>query len=306
MQQYIARRGLQSLLALWVMSLVVFSLARISGNPLDVLLPLEAGPEEYAVVARHWGLDQPLYVQYGIFLGNALRGDFGNSWLWQGHTVMSLVMQRLPATLELAGIALAISLALALPIGVVAAVMKDTPVDSMAKTIALLGQSLPAFWLGIVLMWIFAVKLGWLPPSGNDGLQSIILPAITLGWFQVAAVMRLVRSSMLEVLDSEFVKLARIKGLPEWKVIWKHCLRNAAIAPLTFFGITAGVLMTGSVVTETVFSWPGIGLLIVDAVRARDFHVVQAVIIIFAGIFIAINLVVDVLYAYLDPRIQYR
>jgi peptide/nickel transport system permease protein len=305
MQQYIARRGLQSLLALWVMSLVVFSLARISGNPLDVLLPLEAGPEEYAVVARHWGLDRPLYVQYGIFLGNALRGDFGNSWLWQGHTVMSLVAQRLPATLKLAGIALGISLVIALPIGVLAAVMKDTPVDSMAKIIALLGQSLPAFWLGIVLMWIFAVKLGWLPPSGNEGIQSMILPAITLGWFQVAAVMRLVRSSMLEVLDSEFVKLARIKGLPEWKVIWKHCLRNAAIAPLTFFGITAGVLMTGSVVTETVFSWPGIGLLIVDAVRARDFHVVQAVIIIFAAIFIAINLLVDVLYAYLDPRIQY-
>ncbi len=306
MQQYIARRALQSLLALWAMSLVVFGLARISGNPLDVLLPLEAGPEEYAVVARHWGLDQPLYVQYGIFLGNALQGDFGNSWLWQGHSVMSLVGQRLPATLELAGIALAISLAIALPIGVIAAVMKDTAVDSAAKTIALLGQSLPAFWLGIVLMWIFAVKLGWLPPSGNEGFQSIILPAITLGWFQVAAVMRLVRSSMLEVLDSEFVKLARIKGLPEWKVIWKHCLRNAAIAPLTFFGITAGVLMTGSVVTETVFSWPGIGLLIVDAVRARDFHVVQAVILIFAGIFIAINLVVDVLYAYLDPRIQYQ
>lgn len=305
MQQYIARRGLQSLLALWVMSLVVFSLARISGNPLDVLLPLEAGPEEYAVVAHHWGLDRPLYVQYGIFLGNALRGDFGNSWLWQGHTVMGLVAQRLPATLELAGIALAISLVIALPIGVMSAVMKDTPVDAMAKTIALLGQSLPAFWLGIVLMWIFAVKLGWLPPSGNEGLQSIILPAITLGWFQVAAIMRLVRSSMLEVLDSEFVKLARIKGLPEWQVIWKHCLRNAAIAPLTFFGITAGVLMTGSVVTETVFSWPGIGLLIVDAVRARDFHVVQAVILIFAVIFIAINLVVDVLYAYLDPRIQY-
>jgi peptide/nickel transport system permease protein len=306
MQQYIARRILQSLLALWVMSVVVFGLARISGNPLDVLLPLEAGPQEYAVVAHHWGLDRPLYMQYLVFLGNALRGDFGNSWLWQGHSVISLVLQRLPATLELAGIAMAISLALALPIGVVSAVMKDTPIDSIAKIIALLGQSLPAFWLGIVLMWIFAVKLGWLPPSGREGPQSLLLPAVTLGWFQVAAVMRLVRSSMLEVLDSEFVKLARIKGLPEWKVIWKHCLRNAAIAPLTFFGITAGVLMTGSVVTETVFSWPGIGLLIVDAVRARDFHVVQAVILIFAAIFIAINLVVDVLYAYLDPRIQYQ
>lgn len=306
MQRYIAVRGLQSLLALWVMSLVVFGLARISGNPLDVLLPLEAGPEEYAVVARHWGLDQPLYTQYVVFLHNALRGDFGDSWLWQGHSVMSLVLQRLPATLELAGLALFISAAIALPIGVIAAVMKDTPVDSAAKIIALLGQSLPAFWLGIILMWIFAVQLGWLPTSGREGLHSMILPAVTLGWFQVAAVMRLVRSSMLEVLDSEFVKLARVKGLPERKVVWKHCLRNAAIAPLTYFGITAGVLMTGSVVTETVFSWPGIGLLIVDAVRARDFHVVQAVIMIFAAIFIAANLVVDMLYAYLDPRIRYQ
>jgi peptide/nickel transport system permease protein len=306
MQRYIAQRGLQSVLALWVMSIVVFGLARISGNPLDVMLPLEAGPEEYAVVAHHWGLDKPLYVQYLVFVYNALRGDFGNSWLWQGYTVMSLVRDRLPATLELAGLALAISVVIALPIGVLSAVMKDSPIDSVAKIIALLGQSLPAFWLGIVLMWIFAVQLGWLPPSGREGIGSLILPAITLGWFQVAAMMRLVRSSMLEVLDSEFVKLARIKGLPEWKVVWKHCLRNAAIAPLTYFGITAGVLMTGSVVTETVFSWPGIGLLIVDAVRARDYHVVQAVIIIFAAIFIAANLMVDLLYAYLDPRIQYQ
>jgi peptide/nickel transport system permease protein len=306
MQRYIAQRGLQSVLALWVMSIVVFGLARISGNPLDVMLPMEAGPEEYAVVAHHWGLDKPLYVQYLVFVRNALRGDFGNSWLWQGYTVMSLVQDRLPATLELAGLALAISVVIALPIGVISAVMKDSPIDSVAKIIALLGQSMPAFWLGIVLMWIFAVQLGWLPPSGRGGISSLLLPAITLGWFQVAAMMRLVRSSMLEVLDSEFVKLARIKGLPEWKVVWKHCLRNAAIAPLTYFGITAGVLMTGSVVTETVFSWPGIGLLIVDAVRARDYHVVQAVIIIFAAIFIVANLVVDLLYAYLDPRIQYQ
>lgn len=306
MQRYIAIRGLQSVLTLWVMSIVVFGLTRLSGNPMDVLLPFEAGPKEFAAVAHHWGLDKPLYTQYFTFLRNALRGDFGQSWMWQGNTVMGLVSERLPATLELAGLALAISAAIALPIGVIAAVMKDTPVDALAKIIALLGQSLPAFWLGIVLMWIFAVQLGWLPPSGREGLQSIILPAITLGWFQVAAVMRLVRSSMLDVLDSEFVKLARIKGLSEWKVVWKHCLRNAAIAPLTYFGITAGVLMTGSVVTETVFSWPGIGLLVIDAVRARDFHVVQAIILIFAAIFIFTNLVVDVLYAYLDPRIRYR
>jgi peptide/nickel transport system permease protein len=306
MQRYIARRTLHSLLAILAMSLVVFSLARITGNPLDVMLPLEAGPEEFERVSKYWGLDKPLHTQYFIFLAKALQGDFGNSWKWHGHTAMGLVAQRLPATLQLAGFALAISVLIALPVGVLAAVMKGTVWDSGAKIIALLGQSLPAFWLGIVLMWIFAVHLGWFPTSGRGGIQHMILPAITLGWFQVAALMRLVRSSMLEVLDSEFVKLSRIKGLAEWKVVWKHCLRNAAIAPLTFFAIIAGVLMTGAVVTESVFSWPGTGLLVVDAVRARDFQVVQAVVIVFAGIFILTNLLVDILYAYLDPRIRYQ
>lgn len=306
MQRYIARRFLQSLLAIWVMSLIVFSLARVTGNPLDVMLPMEAGPEEYERVSKHWGLDQPLYVQYAIFLSKAVRGDFGDSWKWHGYSAMGLVGQRLPATLQLAGFALFISIVIALPIGVMAAVMKGTAWDSVAKIIALLGQSLPGFWLGIVLMWIFAVHLGWLPTSGRGGIQYMILPAITLGWFQVAVLMRLVRSSMLEVLDSEFVKLTRIKGVPEWKVIWKHCLRNASIAPLTFFAIIAGVLMTGSVVTESVFSWPGTGLLVVDAVRARDFQVVQAVVIVFSGIFIFTNLMVDILYAYIDPRIRFQ
>jgi peptide/nickel transport system permease protein len=306
MQRYLARRVLQSLLAIWVMSLVVFSLARVTGNPLDVMLPMEAGPEDYARVARHWGLDQPLHTQYLIFLSKAVRGDFGPSWKWHGQTAMGLVRQRLPATLQLAGFALLISVVIALPIGVMAAVMKGSTWDSAAKVIALLGQSLPAFWLGIVLMWIFAVHLGWFPTSGRGGIQYMVLPAITLGWFQVAAIMRLVRSSMLEVLDSEFVKLTRIKGLAEWKVVWKHCLRNASIAPLTFFAIIVGGLMTGAVVTESVFSWPGTGQLVVDAVRARDFQVVQAVVIVFAGIFILTNLLVDILYAYLDPRIRYQ
>jgi peptide/nickel transport system permease protein len=267
---------------------------------------MEATKEDYDRVSKHWGLDEPLYVQYIIFLSKAAQGDFGYSWKWPGHTAMGLVAQRLPATLQLAGFALFISILIALPVGVLSAVKKGSVWDSAAKIIALLGQSLPAFWLGIVLMWIFAVTLGWLPTSGRGGIQYMILPAITLGWFQVAAIMRLVRSSMLEVLDSEFVKLTRIKGLAEWKVVWKHCLRNAAIAPLTFFAIIAGVLMTGAVVTESVFSWPGTGLLVVDAVRARDFQVVQAVVIVFSGIFILTNLVVDILYAVLDPRIRYQ
>lgn len=306
MQRFIAVRVLQSLLALVVMSMIVFGLARISGNPLDVMLPIEALPEDYERLEKHWGLDKPIATQYVIFIKKALHGDFGQSLKYQGQSAMGLVADRLPATLELAGFALLISAILALPIGVLAAVAKGSSMDTAAKLIALLGQSLPAFWLGIVLMWIFAVMLDWLPSSGRGGLKHLILPAITLGWFQVAVIMRLVRSSMLEVLDSEFVKLARVKGIPEWKVVWKHCLRNASIAPLTVFAIIAGSLLTGSVVTETVFTWPGVGLLVVDAVRSRDFQVVQAVVILFAGIFILCNLLVDILYAYLDPRIRYQ
>ena len=218
---------------------------------------------------------------------------------------MGLVIERLPATLQLAGVAIAISVMLALPFGVLTAVWKDTLFDSVGKIVALLGQSLPSFWLGIVLMWIFAVHLGWLPTSGRGTWYHMVLPAICLGWFQVAAMMRLIRSSMLDVLDSEFVKLTRVKGLPEWKVVWKHCLRNAAIAPLTYFAVTAGVLLTGSVVIESVFAWPGTGLLAVDAVRARDFQVVQAIVIVFSSVFLMVNLVVDILYAYIDPRIRY-
>jgi len=306
MQRFIAVRVLQSLLALWVMSLIVFGLARLSGNPLDVMLPIEAMPEDYERLEKHWGLDKPPITQYGIFIKKALQGDFGDSLKYQGKSAMDLVTERLPATLELAGFALLVSVILALPIGVLAAVAKGSNWDTAAKIVALLGQSLPAFWLGIVLMWIFAVMLDWLPSSGRGGLKHLILPAITLGWFQVAVIMRLVRSSMLEVLDSEFVKLARVKGIPEWKVVWKHCLRNASIAPLTVFAIIAGSLLTGSVVTETVFTWPGVGLLVVDAVRSRDFQVVQAVVIMFAGIFILCNLLVDIAYAYLDPRIRYQ
>jgi peptide/nickel transport system permease protein len=305
MQRYITVRLLQSVLTILVVSIIVFSLARVTGNPLDVLLPLEATPDDYERVAKHWGLDKPLYVQYFVFLGKALRGDFGMSWKWQGHSAMGLVVERLPATLELAGLALFISVVIAVPVGVLAAVTKDKPFDYAGKIVALLGQSLPSFWLGIVLMWIFAVTLGWLPTSGRGSIAHMILPAVCLGWFQVAAMMRLVRSAMLDVLDSEFVKLARVKGLAEWKVVWKHCLRNAAIAPLTYFAITAGVLLTGSVVIESVFAWPGTGLLAVDAVRARDFQVVQAIVIVFASVFIFTNLVVDILYAYLDPRIRF-
>jgi peptide/nickel transport system permease protein len=305
MQRYLARRLLQGLLTLLIISVLVFLLARWSGNPLDVMLPDEATEEDYARAARHWGLDRPLPLQYVAFLRHALQGDFGHS-IRLREPALRLVLARLPATLQLAGAALAVSLILAVPIGVLSAVHRDTVLDAGGKVIALLGQSMPSFWLGIVLIWVFAVMLGWLPSSGRGGLQHYILPAIALGWYQVAALMRLIRSSMLDVLDSEYVKLARVKGVTPPMVVWKHCLRNAAIPPLTYFGVIAAVLLTGSVVTETVFSWPGIGLLAIDAVRYRDFPLVQTIVLLFAMTFILVNLIVDVLYAYIDPRIRYQ
>ena len=305
MQRFIIIRVFYALIVLFIVSIIVFALARISGNPVDVFLPFDATDEQQAALERDLGLDQPLPIQYLKFVGNALRGEFGNSIKWDGQSALGLVAQRFPATLQLAGIAMVISLLIAVPIGVLSAVKKDSIFDLIGKIIALGGQSLPPFWLGIVLIFIFAVQLDFFPTSGRGGGMNLILPAITLGWFQVAAMMRLVRSSMLEVLDTEYVKLARIKGIVEWKVIWKHALRNASIPPLTYFGIVAGQLMTGAVITESVFTWPGTGLLAVDAIRARDYPVIQTVVITFAGIYVLANLAVDILYAYLDPRIRY-
>ena len=304
MQRYIIQRLAQAVLALVVISVVVFALARVTGSPVDVLLPEEATAVDIARVEARWGLDSPIHIQYIKYMGNVLRGDFGESFRFRGQ-VSDMIWERLPATVQLAGFAVLISAALALPIGIIVAVKKDTPIDTVGKIIALLGQSLPSFWLGIVLMWIFAVHLDLLPTSGRGGISHMILPGIALGWYNVAALMRLTRSSMLEVLDTEYVKLARIKGIPEWKVIWKHSFRNALIVPLTYFGLIGAVIMTGSVVIETVFSWPGVGQLTIEALRSRDYQVVQAMVLMFAFVFLVINLLVDILYAYLDPRIRY-
>ena len=306
MQRFILIRIGQSILALLVVSVIVFSLARISGDPLDVLLPLEATNEDAARLKSEWGLDRPLYVQYFTFLGNAVTGDFGESLSIDGEPALGLVLSRIPNTARLAGVALLVAIVIAVPIGVLSAVKKDAPFDYFGKGIALFGQSVPAFWMGLMMIWLFAVQAGWFPASGKEnGLASYILPAVAIGWFQVAALMRLVRSSMLDVLDTEYVKLARIKGVPEWKVIWKHCLRNAAIAPFTYFALIIGSLLVGSVSIEFVFAWPGVGRLAVDAAAARDFPLVQAIVIIFCLIYIIANLIVDVMYAYIDPRIRY-
>ena len=305
MQRYIIIRLVQSIFTLIGVSIIVFSLARLSGNPLDVLLPPEADAETFERLNKLWGLDKPWYSQYFTFVKNVSRGEFGPSFRWQGRTAMELVLLHLPATLQLAVISIGVSVLLAVPIGVMSAVKKGTMVDTVGKLIALLGQSLPSFWLAIVLIWIFAVLLGWFPTSGRGGISNMILPAVAMGWFSVASFMRLTRSSMLNVMDSEYIKLARIKGLKEWKVVWKHGLKNAAIPPLTVFGAIVVGQMTGSVTIETVFAWPGIGLLALQAVNSRDYQVIQAVTMFISVLFIGMNLLIDILYAYIDPRIRF-
>lgn len=305
MQRYIIIRLFQAVLALIGVSIIVFTLVRITGSPLDVLAPADATEEDLRRVAALWGFDKPLWEQYILFVGNALQLDFGPSIKFQGQSAMDLIGDAIPNSLQLAGFAMVVSVLMAVPIGVVSAVKKGTPIDMIGKLIALLGQSLPPFWLGIVLIWIFSVNLGWLPVSGKGGFTHIILPGVALGWFSVAAFMRLTRSAMLNVLDSEYVKFARIKGTAEWKVVWKHALKNAAIPPLTLFGIIAGIMVTGVVTLETVFAWPGIGQLALTSVNARDYSVVQGLVILISAMFITINLVVDILYAYIDPRVRY-
>ena len=298
-------RVLQTIVALWAVSIIVFALARITGNPLDTLLSFESTEEDRVRVARAWGLDKPLYVQYFTFVGYAFKGEFGQSFKWR-QSARTLVVDRLPATLSLAGLAIAVATLVAVPLGVVSAVNRDSYLDYGGKALALIGQAAPPFWIGLVFIWVFGVVLGLVPTSGRSGAASYILPAVSLGLFWVAALMRLIRSSMLDALDSEYVKLARVKGLPEYKVIWKHTLRNAAIAPITFFGIILGSLMVGSVSIETVFAWPGVGFLAFQSVLARDFPVIQTVVLLFSVIYIVTNLLIDILYAYLDPRIRYN
>ena len=304
MQRYILRRFFQSLLALLAISMLIFIMSRLTGDPVMLMLPDDASREDIAQLRHALGLDQSLPVQYWVFISKAVRGDFGRSIKGQ-MPVSEMIKDRLPNSLKLGAVALCIAVLLAFPLGVVAAVKKGTALDTMANVVAVLGQSLPQFWVGIVLIQIFAVHLRWLPVAGVGTLWHYILPAFTLGWFVVAGMMRLLRSSMLDVMGSEFVKLARIKGVPESTVIWKHALRNAMIPVLTFGAIYLTIIVTGAILVETVFAWPGLGQLIYQGIVFRDFPVVQAVVLLTAGIVIAVNLLVDILYAYVDPRIRY-
>ncbi|HZN50988.1 MAG TPA: ABC transporter permease [Methylomirabilota bacterium] len=304
MARFVFARLVQSLVALVILSVVVFVLARATGDPLHLILPMSASEEDYANARRYLGLDRPYVEQYVSFVGKALTGDFGTS-LRARRPVGELIAQRLPNSLRLAAFAMTVSLLLAFPLGVLAAVWKDTGVDRTAQVIAVLGQSLPTFWVAIVLIEVVAGRLQWLPAGGIGGFTSYILPGFTLGWFVVAGMMRLLRSGMLEVLDSEYVKLARVKGVVESRVVWVHALKNALIPVVTFAGIYFSILVTTAIVVETVFAWPGLGRLAYEAISSRDFPVIQAVVLTTAAIVAVVNLSVDCVYAFIDPRIRY-
>jgi len=303
-QRFILRRFFQSLVVLLVVAVVVFALARVTGNAADLLLPEDAGREDREHLLKALGLDRPMHEQLARFLKGALSGDLGMSIRYRKPAV-EVFFERLPNTLTLVPIALLSAIVISIPLGLLAAVYRGTIIDRVSGAIAVLGIATPSFWLGIVLIYIFSIQLGWLPSARMGGPAHYILPTITLAAFLVAGMMRLVRSSVLEVLNSEFVKLARIKGLSQTVVIWKHCLRNALIPVVTLFGVFFALLVTGAIVTETVFAWPGVGRLTYEAVIFRDYPLLQAVILLKAMIVLGVNLAVDILYAYLDPRVRY-
>jgi ABC-type dipeptide/oligopeptide/nickel transport system permease component len=300
---YLLRRVGQSLLVLLGVSFVVFFILHLTGDPALILLPPEATAEEIERFRRAMGFDDPVLVQYGRFLAGALRGDFGQS-LRHGEPAFGLVVERMAATFELAGAALLIALALAVPAGIVSAVRRNTGLDYFSTVVALLGQSMPTFWLGIMLILVFSVWLNVLPSSGRGTVEHLVLPAVTLGLFTTARITRLTRSGMLEVLGQDYIRTARAKGVGDAPVIWKHALKNAAIPIVTIVGIELGTLLGGSVITETIFAWPGVGRLSVQAIYNRDYPLVQAAVFTLATTFVLLNLVVDVVYTYLDPRIR--
>jgi peptide/nickel transport system permease protein len=305
MRTFLFRRLLQSLVVLFGVSFVVFAILHLTGDPALVLLPPDASSEDVRRFREMMGFNDPFFVQYGRFLKGALQGDFGQS-VRHGEPAFGLVLERMPATFELAGAALALALCLAIPAGIVSAMRRNTALDYLATVVALFGQSLPTFWLGIMLILLFSVQFHLLPSSGRGTLEHLILPAVTLGLFTTARITRLTRSGMLEVLNQDYIRTARAKGVSDPPVVWKHALKNAAIPIVTIVGIELGTLLGGSVITETIFAWPGVGRLSVQAIANRDYPVVQAAVFLLASTFVLVNLVVDVVYTYLDPRIRLR
>lgn len=285
-------------------SIVIFVISRLSGDPIVLLLPVDAPPDLIEATRREMGLDRPLWIQYLIFAQHALVGDFGNSYRWE-TSALGLVLERLPATIQLAVAGLLFSIALAVPLGILSAVYRGSWLDSVAKGFAMLGQSMPGFWVGLLLILFFSVHLGWLPAFGHGTLAHLIMPAIALGWYPVAAQTRIVRSAMLDVLDSDYIRMGRALGTPEYLLVCKYAFRNAAIPLVTMIGVYFAAMLGGAFVVEVVFSWPGLGRTVVEAVFARDFPVVQAGVLFASVLFVVANLLVDLSYGAIDPRIRH-
>ncbi len=306
MLTYILGRALQAVLVILGVLFLVFFIVNLTGDPVRIMLPPEASQEDVERLRAQMGLDKPLPEQFVRFLGGAIRGDFGESLRYRGQPALKQVVERFPATLTLALATLAWSLPAALLLGTIAAARHNSILDNTAMFTALLGQSLPSFWLGLILILVFAEQWNVLPSSGYGGPWHVVLPAVTLGAFFTARNTRLVRSGMREVLEQDYIRTARAKGLGEWIVLVRHALKNMAIPVVTIVGLDIGQLLGGAVVTETVFAWPGIGRLAVDSILNRDFPVLQADVFFIALAFVGINLIIDILYTWLDPRVRVR
>jgi ABC-type dipeptide/oligopeptide/nickel transport system permease component len=307
MTRYIINRVIQGLVTMWLVTLGVFVLLRMTGDPLNFLLPPDATKEDREHFMTAYGFNEPLWKQYVLFNKNLFSGDFGKSVRWDSRDSLDVFLSRLPATFQLTSTAMALSTVLGIFLGAISATRPDSLVDRLGKSLAIIGQSMPVFWVGILLILLFTVYLGWLPSAGGLdrlGPKGLILPAVTLGWLFVASHMRIVRSSMLDALDSDYIKMVRAKGMPRRTVLWKHGLKNASIPIFTLFAVNFSQLISGAVVTETIFAWPGVGRLLVDSIFVRDFTVVQTVVFFAAAFVVAINILVDVAYAWLDPRVR--
>ena len=303
MGQFMLRRTFYAVVTLLILSLTIFTVVRLTGDPVTLMAEPGAQEEDLALVRSEWGLDRPLPVQYAEFLKNVITGQLGQSFNYE-MPVSTLYFQRLPNSLELALAATLISFVIGIPAGIISAVRVNSAWDHVGKIIALLGLSIPGFWLGLVMILVFSVWLGWLPTSGQGGWRNLVMPAIALGWYFAASLLRLTRSSMLEVLRSEYIKLARLKGLPGYAVIAVHAFKNALIPVLTLAGINLVVMINAAVIIEVIFAWPGIGRLLYEGIFQRDFPLVQGVVMEAGIMIVLINLIVDILYAYIDPRIR--
>ncbi len=301
---FIARRSVQAVVVLFVVSLLAFVLIYLSGDPVLALVPIDARPEDIESVRRGFGLDQPIYVQYAKFIVRAVQGDLGESLKYRTNA-LELVIQRLPNTLTLAVSSIAIAICISFPLGIAAATRRNGPIDAIATGLSMLAISTPSFWLGIVLILLFADRFRVFPASGTGTLAHLVLPSLTLAAPSIGLLTRLIRATMTDALRQDYVRTARAKGLRDWTVNLRHALRNCLIPLVTVLGLQFGALLGGTVVVESVFSWPGLGWLLIQAINGRDLPLIRSAVLVIATFFVVINLVVDVLYSYLDPRIRH-